>query len=324
MEVNYGILSIIPPIVAITLCFATKQVLVSMFAGLFAGALIISNFNPFSAAAYSLNALAVNLQENIILCLERGGKQGDVTVSTSTDDSFSDLMTQEHPFAHIVFPDDQERFIHVPTTAAPSSVKIASAVQYSLADIGVQVSTGPVVDFRLKAHLREMPEEGSVPLIYPSHLQQTGAVWPIADLKKPNAIMCNAATEKWLYPNGFYCVVRRFSSKEEKRRVVASVIDPATFGAYEVLGYENHLNLYHEDKHGLPAELARGLMVFLNSTAVDDYFRSFSGHTQVNATDLRLLKYPSRDALIELGKWAALQRTLTQELIDNKMGDLIA
>ena len=67
MEVNYGILSIIPPIVAITLCFATKQVLVSMFAGLFAGALIISNFNPFSAVAYSLDALAVNLQENIIL-----------------------------------------------------------------------------------------------------------------------------------------------------------------------------------------------------------------------------------------------------------------
>ena len=61
MEVNYGILSIIPPIVAIALCFATKQVLVSMFAGLFAGALIICNFNPFGAVAYSLDALAVNL-----------------------------------------------------------------------------------------------------------------------------------------------------------------------------------------------------------------------------------------------------------------------
>ena len=69
MEVNYGILSIIPPIVAIALCFATKQVLVSMFAGLFAGALIICNFNPFGAVAYSLDALAVNLQENIILFL---------------------------------------------------------------------------------------------------------------------------------------------------------------------------------------------------------------------------------------------------------------
>ena len=163
-----------------------------------------------------------------------------------------------------------------------------------------------------------------MPLIYPANLQKAGTVWPVEGLKKPNAIMCNAETEKWLYPNGFYCVVRRFSSKEEKRRVVASVIDPSSFGAYEVLGYENHLNLYHENKHGLPAELARGLAVFLNSTAVDDYFRSFSGHTQVNATDLRLLKYPSRDALIELGKWAGLQGVLTQEQIDAKMGSLIA
>ncbi len=51
MEVNYGILSIIPPIVAITLCFATKQVLVSMFAGLFAGALIIAPVSRLIAFA---------------------------------------------------------------------------------------------------------------------------------------------------------------------------------------------------------------------------------------------------------------------------------
>ncbi|WP_323092367.1 Eco57I restriction-modification methylase domain-containing protein, partial [Aeromonas jandaei] len=38
------------------------------------------------------------LQENIIIRLERGGQQGPVTVTTSTDDSFSDLTTHEHPF----------------------------------------------------------------------------------------------------------------------------------------------------------------------------------------------------------------------------------
>ena len=48
MEANYGILALIPPVVAIGLCFATKQVLISMFAGLFAGALVISNWNPFA------------------------------------------------------------------------------------------------------------------------------------------------------------------------------------------------------------------------------------------------------------------------------------
>ena len=264
------------------------------------------------------------LQENIIIRLERGGEQGPVTITTSTDDSFSDLTTHEHPFDRIVFPDDPGRFIHVPTTTEKSAIELLPAVRYSLADIGVKVSTGPVVDFRLKAHLRDMPEPGTVPLIYPSHLSMTGTVWPVPGLKKPNAIMRNEQTEKWLYPNGFYCLVRRFSSKEEKRRVVASIVDPAAFGDHSVLGFENHMNLFHENKRGLPEALARGLVVFLNTTAVDEHFRRFNGHTQVNATDLKLMKYPSRDKLIELGKWAMQQETLTQELINAKLGTLTA
>lgn len=264
------------------------------------------------------------LQENIIIRLERGGQQGPVMVTTSTDDSFSDLITHEHPFDRIVFPDDPERFIHVPTTTEKSAIELSPAVRYSLADIGVKVSTGPVVDFRLKAHLRDMPEPGTVPMIYPGHLRMTGTVWPVPGFKKPNAIIRNDETEKWLYPNGFYCVVRRFSSKEEKRRVVASVVDPGAFGDHSVLGFENHMNLFHEDKHGLPDALARGLAVFLNTTAVDEHFRRFNGHTQVNATDLKLMKYPSRDALTELGKWAMQQGTLTQEQIDAKLETLFA
>lgn len=264
------------------------------------------------------------LQENIIIRLERGGQQGPVTVSTSTDDSFSDLTTHEHPFDRIMFPDDPERFIHVPTTTEKSTIELSPAVRYSLADIGVKVSTGPVVDFRLKSHLRDMPEAGTVPLIYPGHLSMTGTVWPVPGMKKPNAIMRNAETEKWLYPNGFYCVVRRFSSKEEKRRVVASVVNPDAFGEHSVLGFENHMNLFHQDKHGLPEALARGLAVFLNTTAVDEHFRRFNGHTQVNATDLKLMKYPSRDTLAELGKWAMQEGALTQEQIDAKFGTLTA
>jgi tRNA1(Val) A37 N6-methylase TrmN6 len=262
------------------------------------------------------------LQENIIIRLERGGKQGLVTVSTSTDDSFSDLSAHEHPFDRIVFPDDSERFIHVPTRPEKSTIELSPTVRYSLADIGVKVSTGPVVDFRLKAHLCDMPKPGSAPLIHPGHLSMTGIVWPVPGLKKANAIMRNDETEKWLYPNGFYCVVRRFSSKEEKRRVMASVVDPIVFGDHSALGFENHMNLFHEDKHGLPEALARGLAVFLNTTAVDEHFRRFNGHTQVNATDLKLMKYPSRNNLIQLGEWAMQQGTFTQEQIDTKLGTL--
>lgn len=259
------------------------------------------------------------LQENLIILLERDGRQGPVTISTSTDDTFADRVTHVHPFDRIVFPDDPERFIYVPTSPERNALERSPTIRFSLVDLGIKVSTGPVVDFRMKEHLRDMPGPGTVPLLYPGHFNGSGTSWPIAGMKKPNAIERNADSEKWLYPNGFYCVVRRFSSKEEKRRIVASVVDPSAFGDAPVLGFENHLNVFHGSKQGLPERLARGLAVFLNTTAVDEHFRRFNGHTQVNATDLKLMKYPSRDALIQLGEWAIQQGTLTQDQIDAKL-----
>ena len=264
------------------------------------------------------------LQENVIILLERSGCQGPVTVSISTDDSFSDLATHEHPFERIVFPDDAEQFIHVPTSLEKNTIELSPVIRHRLSDLSIEVSTGPVVDFRLKAHLRDMPGPDTVPLLYPGHFSSGSATWPIKGMKRPNAIERSADTEKWLYPNGFYCVVRRFSSKEEKRRIVASVVEPWVFGDAPMLGFENHLNLFHENKRGLPEPLARGLAVFLNTTAVDESFRRFNGHTQVNATDLKLMKYPSRDALIQLGEWAMQQGTLTQDQIDAKLETLSA
>jgi len=256
------------------------------------------------------------LQENIIVLLERSAHQGDVIVSTSTDDSFSDITTHVHPFDRIVFPDNPERFIHVPTLPEGKEIKLPNAIRYSLEDIGIMVSTGPVVDFRVKEHIRNMPEPGSVPLLYPGHFNSQGIEWPKLGMKKPNAIQRNTETEKWLFPTGFYCVVRRFSSKEEKRRIVASVVNPGSFVDVEKLGFENHLNVFHERKQGLPEALARGLAVFLNTTAIDESFRRFNGHTQVNAADLKYIKYPSRKSLIALGKKAKHLRA-DQQTIDH-------
>ena len=91
-----------------------------------------------------------------------------------------------------------------------------------------------------------------------------------------------------------------------------------------MLGFENHLNVYHENKHGLPEALARGLCVYLNTTGVDENFRRSSGHTQVNATDLKMMKYPSREALIKLGEWAMRCGETTQSMIDEQLESLVA
>lgn len=259
------------------------------------------------------------LQENIIIHLERGARQGSVTVSVSTDDSFGDFSSQGYPFSGIVFPDDSERFIRVPNAANAAFAVQASTLTSTLTDLGVSVSTGPIVDFRLRQHLLQTPESGSVPLLYPGHFSGERLEWPKKDFRKPNAIMLNAETERWLYPKGFYTVVRRFSSKEEKRRIVASVVDPSAFPDTEWLGFENHLNVFHSQRHGLSEDVAYGLAAFLNTRALDTYFRSFNGHTQVNATDLRQLRYPSHLLLSRLGSWVRRNPQAGPDQVDEKV-----
>lgn len=261
------------------------------------------------------------LQENLILLLERGGAQGDVAVSTSTDDSFVDYAASVYSSVRIVDPDDAERFIHVPTGEVEAGGDLPEAFHHSLADIGVEVSTGPVVDFRLKAHLRDLPDAGTVPLLYPAHFSGPAIEWPKPGGRKPNALQLNGETRKWLFPAGCYAVTRRFSSKEEKRRIVAAVVDPRRLGA-ELIAFENHLNVFHRAKQGLPEDLAWGLTAYLNGSAVDAYFRRFSGHTQVNATDLRRLPYPSGRALEALGRWAKGSGDVAQQELDEHIRGL--
>ena len=265
------------------------------------------------------------LQEIMIVRLTRGAAQGDVTVTTSADDTFADLDTKTHPFARIVRPGDRELFIHVPTTANDGPLAELKGVHCSLADLGLTVSTGPVVDFRLKDHLRPTPDDGTAPLLYPGHFRSGSLTWPLSDFRKANAIAINEDTQRWLYPIGAYTVVRRFSAKEERRRVVASVLDPdALPDGHGWVGIENHLNVFHRERGGLEPDLAQGLAVYLNSTAVDEHLRRFSGHTQVNATCLRNLPYPSLTTLMALGAWRKDGGVTGQGEVDAKVTELAA
>jgi adenine-specific DNA-methyltransferase len=255
------------------------------------------------------------LQENVIIRLKKGALQGSVLISRSTNASFRDLKSELVGFDRIVLPKDKEQFIRIPT--APEQGSLSGISQYSstLQDIGVSVSTGPIVDFRMKEHLQMEPLPGSVPLLYPGHFINGKLIWPRPNFKKPNAIAENDETRRWLFPRGFYVAIKRFSSKEEKRRIVATLIDPAALPDSPI-GFENHLNVIHINKGPLPEYLARGLVVYLNAKVVDDWFRQFNGHTQVNATDLRSLPFPSIEKLIEFGKWSVSTPSATQGDID--------
>jgi len=250
----------------------------------------------------------------------RAKQQGKVTITTASDTGFADLQSHEYPFSEIVRAGEEQQFIHVPVAPSHSGLDGVPLAHRTLDEIDLEVSTGPVVDFRLKGFLRQNPDQETVPLLYPTHFVNGRLEWP-RNSRKPNALMDHPETRKWLYPKGCYTVVRRFSSKEERRRIVAYVVDPEAFVG-DRIGFENHLNVFHSSKKGIDGDVAHGLAAFLNSTGVDDYFRRFSGHTQVNATDLRLLRYPARQELENLGRWARAQGNLTQELIDRQVAAL--
>ncbi|RMH92887.1 SAM-dependent methyltransferase [Lysobacter pythonis] len=260
------------------------------------------------------------LQENIILRIERGGEEGPVQVSHSSDERFTDLSRETTPYSAIFRPGDRELFLHVPDgTADPlDTPRVAS----SLTDLGVAVSTGPVVDFRMRENLRQMPSHGDAPLIYPHHLSGASLAWPAEGSKKANAIADNERTARWLFPAGTYVLTRRFSAKEERRRVVAYLLPGEALPGSRV-GFENHMNVFHASKRGLPEALAWGLYAWLNSTALDQHLRRFSGHTQINATDLRNMRYPDRATLEALGEKAKKLYDLDQDAIDRLVGELL-
>jgi adenine-specific DNA-methyltransferase len=84
----------------------------------------------------------------------------------------------------------------------------------------------------------------------------------------------------------------------------------------ELIGFENHLNVFHADKTGLTAQLAHSLTAYLTTSRFEQIFRQFNGHTRVNVTDLKALRYPSKASLEALGRRAITQEALTVEACD--------
>jgi len=254
------------------------------------------------------------LQETVIFKTVVGVRPPESVQISSSADAEDELLTRELHYSDVVHPNDPESFIHIVQDGLSASVNTQlSQFTTPLADLGLTVSTGKVVDFRVRPFLLSQPSATSAPLIYSSNFQKGQVTWPKFG-KKPLALEVSPETLDQFVPNEEYVLVKRFSTKEEKRRIVAAIYDPKQI-CCERVGFENHLNYFHANSRGINRELARGLFIYLNSSLVDSQFRQFNGHTQVNATDLRNMRYPSRAELQRLG--TRIESTnLTQQQID--------
>ena len=171
----------------------------------------------------------------------------------------------------------------------------------TLRSLGLGISTGPVVPFRATEFLARAPSDGSTaPLMWMQHVRPMRTAWPAPAEGKPQWIKVAPGSKKLLVPDATYVLLRRFSAKEEKRRLVAAPLVRGALGK-DLIGLENHLNYIRGVSRELDEELAYGLSALLNSTFLDRYFRISNGNTQVSATELRAMPLPAENDIRSIG-----------------------
>ncbi|MHB1068101.1 MAG: Eco57I restriction-modification methylase domain-containing protein [Candidatus Nanopelagicales bacterium] len=239
------------------------------------------------------------LQENVIWRADIGTSRGAVVISHSESPQH-EPVNRAIPHESVVSETDPSLFLRFRLDEEADTVASRmEAMPESFATLGINVGTGIVVDFRSREHLSHVATPDTVPMVYPAHLREGVSRWPDG-CDKPSHFVATDDSRKMLLPEGWYVVVKRFSAKEETRRVVASLWDPALHGG--PVAFDNKTNVFHVRKQGLDEDLARGLTAYLNTRFVDEAFRHFSGHTQVNATDLKELRYPTLEQLRGIGR----------------------
>jgi adenine-specific DNA-methyltransferase len=237
------------------------------------------------------------LQETVIAWASgRAAVEHGANIIVTRSQGAADLTTagvQALPVERVVGDDEHAMFSLPLDGADPFEGWTATLGTY-----GFKVSTGPVVAFRAAEYIREVGHTGTVPLLWLQHVRQQTINWPVQ--KKREHILAVADSAWMLVPNQPMVVMRRFSPKEDARRVTCAAYLGQLPG--QAIGLENHLNYLYRQNGVMTHSEARGLAAFLASSGVDAHFRALAGSTQVNATELRKLPLPPLATLVHIGE----------------------
>ncbi len=216
-------------------------------------------------------------------------------------------LIQQAPRRFIIDDKQKDPVLHLPVSDIDTHLLQAfRRWNVILATYGLEISTGPVVPFRssdMLASADKVKQGEAVPLLWLQHVHRMHVEWPLENFEKPQGVLCQAS-QKLFVKNATQVILRRFSAKEEPRRITAAVLSSRAFGTDQV-ALENHLNYLYRPGGTLSYEEAVGIAAFLNSTLVDRYFRITNGNTQVNATELRKLPLPPWERLTRIGERVA-------------------
>ena len=261
------------------------------------GHLALDGLHLFDSREAHFQADAV-LQEALIAWATAGEAQQTVAVSSSQGAGDLASATPTRWPASQVIGRAPEFGVSIPLGPLQRGPSGLAGLPLRLHDLGLKVSTGAVVGFRAAAHLRAQRGADTVPMLWMPHVRAMKVEWPRRHRAEHIARTEGGA---WmLLPNRPMVLMRRFSPKEDARRITAAPYTGNLPSSY--IGLENHLNVIRAVDGLLSIDAVNGLAAYLNSKPVDDHLRSLLGSTQVNAIELRNLPVPDLPALCAIGR----------------------
>lgn len=253
------------------------------------------------------------LQETIIVKVRKTKIKPETVLitSTNTNKDFSQCSFLTAPYDLVVSGD--ELYVYLVTNKTELAVlNKMHKWNKTLPDIGLKMRTGLVVDFRNWKNLRNEEEEGTVPLFYSQHIKQGEVHFPI---KKEHEYVATGKASL-LQDNKNYLFVKRFTAKEEPRRLQCGVYIAKKFPQYSKISTQNKINYIDGLLTEMSECLVYGLYVLFNSSLYDIYYRILNGSTQVNSTEINLMPVPDLEIIQEMGRKIMLSKDMSEKNCD--------
>jgi adenine-specific DNA-methyltransferase len=266
----------------------------------------IESFHLFGSRSEGFNKDKV-LQENVIIKAISKNETQSNNVKISASKSIIDIRESketQYSIDKIITNLGQGNVIHLPINSSEEiAMRIFSSWTHNLGSFGMKASTGPVVPFRCKSYLKKKKSKNTdcVPLLWMHNCLTMKLYWPFKKADKAAWILDNSKSNSKTLKNQNYIILRRFSSKDDKSKLVAAPHLAENLG-FSRIGIENHLNYLYKPSGSLDSIEVYGLSVLYNSSLFDAYFRSLSGNTQVSATELNSMPLPPMEIIKKIGK----------------------
>lgn len=228
-----------------------------------------------------------------------------ISTSSGTID-ISNRRLKKYKLSQLINFDSYQKILHLPLNEVDEKIiKLFKTWTGSLKQYNLGISTGPVVDFRSPDMIKMAKMKNTVPLFWLHNIGSMKISWPVnKETKgkfKGQFIIQNHDSLSRLVPNKNLVLLRRFSTKDDKRRLIAAPYFSDDMPTFQMIGIENHLNyIYHQERE-LETYEAYGLAAILNSKLFDLYFRTFNGNINVSATELRDFPLPDFNLISEIG-----------------------